>query len=202
MKNLLCFLALFIFGFISAQCVITGADQLQVGEKQVYTVALDSGSCEDCYRWSHEGQNIIFESGTRISEVTLKGAVPGKAIVNLNLKLPRGSQKCEKVISVIAPLTSILIPATKDCDIRVEGIKEFKSGSNTVTFEAGETGSDQAYMWTVTYRSGVTKSSRATSPQFDFSDNNVISSVALQVTTKNCARTLSKNYHDNFWYFF
>ena len=202
MKNFVSILALFIFGIFSAQCVIRGADQLQVGEKEIYTGGNDGGSCADCFQWSHEDQNVIFESGTRISEVTLKGAVPGKALIKLNLKLPGGSQKCEKVIDVIAPLTSTLIPAPKDCDIKVEGLKEFKRGANNVTFEAGETGNNQSYTWTVTYRSGVTKTSRDKTPQFDFSNNNVITSVALKVTTKNCTRNLSKTYHDNFWYFF
>lgn len=202
MKNLTFLFAMLSFSLFSAQCVIKGPDQVQVGEKQLYTVDSNQEPCTNCLQWKHDDQNLIFETETNIPQVTIKGSVPGTAVLSVEGKSATGLLKCEKTIQIIAPLESILAPEKVECDIKVEELREFKTAQNKVTFESAPVGKNYTYTWTVTYRSGEKKISTDKTPQFDFSNENVISEVELKVNTPKCTRKLSKSYNDYFWYFF
>lgn len=202
MKNLTFFFALLSFSLLSSQCVIKGADQIQVGEKQMYTLDSVPETCANCLQWKHDDQKVIFETETNIPQVTIKGAVMGNAVLFLDLKSSTGMVKCEKIIEVIPPMESTLIPEQVKCDIEINELREFKSAPNKVYFESSQAGNNYTYQWTVFYRSGEKKMSAAKNPQFDFSNENVISMIELKVTTPSCTRKLSKAYNDYFWYFF
>jgi hypothetical protein len=38
-------------GILSAQCTITGAETIEVGEKQIYKVTGQGDVCADCFEW-------------------------------------------------------------------------------------------------------------------------------------------------------
>lgn len=76
MEKFLLFFAVSSFGISSAQCTITGAETIEVGEKQIYKVTGQGVVCADCYEWSYPDQKIIFEGETNKSEIKVKGSVP------------------------------------------------------------------------------------------------------------------------------
>ena len=65
MKKILFLTVLLNSIFAFSQCTITGADQLQVGERQVYTATNSEADCESCYQWTYLDQKIILESDTK-----------------------------------------------------------------------------------------------------------------------------------------
>ena len=61
MKKYFLIFGLLSFMFSSAQCTIIGADQVQVGERQTYSVENGMADCSDCYEWSYLDQKIILD---------------------------------------------------------------------------------------------------------------------------------------------
>lgn len=202
MKKILLVIAFLNFSFAFSQCTITGADQLQVGERQVYKATGNEDSCTDCYQWIYQDQKFLLENDTHQSEITLKGAVPGEAVLALEIDTKNGKLKCKKTVKVIAPTTNILAGDLLKCDIPVEAFKEIRVANDKVAFEPETSEKKYTYLWTVTYRGGAKKVSSDQKPQFDFSNGNVIDNVELQVTFDRCTKKISKSYDTNFWYFF
>ena len=202
MKKFLFAITLLNFSFGFAQCTITGADQLQVGERQIYTATSSDPECADCYRWSYMDQKILLESDTQKNDLTIKGAVPGEALLSLEIKTKNGTVKCDKLIKVIAPTSNILTNDNVKCDIGVTSFKEVRVADNKVSFEPENTDKNLSYSWTVFYRGGTIKKSTDKKPQFDYSDNHVIDKVEMEVFLNRCSTKFSKSYDTNFWYFF
>jgi hypothetical protein len=90
MKKMLLFIVLLTFCFGFDQCVISGPDQIQVGERQVYKETENNLSCNDCYEWSYLDQKVLLESNSSSNEITLKGSLPGEAILSLEIKGKEG----------------------------------------------------------------------------------------------------------------
>lgn len=201
MKKFLFFLAVLNFSFASSQCTIDGADQLQVGERQVYKATTAAAPCENCYEWIYLDQKVLLENGTHQSEITLKGAVPGEAVLNLELKTKNGKTKCKKMVKVIAPTSNILPGDSAKCDLPVEAFKEIRAGDHQVVFEPETSDTNYTYLWTVTYRDGSQKTSSDRKARFSYMGS-VIDNVEMKVTFEKCTKKISKNYDTNFWYFF
>lgn len=199
MKKYYLLFALITFVLNSAQCTITGADQVQVGERQTYAVS-DNVQCTDCYQWTYLDQKVILEGDTRGNTMTLKGSVPGKADLLLEIKTPERTLKCQKSIQVIAP--DVLDLNKPKCDITVDAFKEVRVSDTAVVFEPIAADNNYSYKWTVTYRSGDKKVSSEKLGKFDFSNGNVIDTVELDLVEKDCTKKISKSYNSNYWYFF
>ncbi len=190
------------FVVASAQCTIVGADQIQVGERQNYSVMNAAENCVNCYQWTHLDQKIILESDTKANPLTLKGAVPGKAKLSLEIRGANALAKCSKVIKVIAPTSNVLTVNEPKCNILVDGFKEIRVSNNVVSFEPNTTESGFSYKWTVIYRSGNEKISTDKKGTFDFSNDNVIDKVELEILVNQCTKTITKTYNNYFWWFF
>ncbi|QOW11755.1 hypothetical protein Q73A0000_15995 [Kaistella flava (ex Peng et al. 2021)] len=202
MKKLLLFLAILNFSFVFSQCTITGADQVQVGERQTYSVSDSNVQCTDCYAWTYLDQKVILEDDTHSNTLTLKGSLPGKALLSLEIKTNEGISKCQKSIQVIAPTSKVLDVNAPKCNITTDSFKEVRESDKTVVFEPSDTEKDYSYKWTVTYRSGDKKVSGEKLGKFNFSNENVIDTVELDIVDRECTKKISKSYNNNFWYFF
>ena len=189
-------------GILSAQCTITGAETIEVGEKQIYKVTGQGDICADCYEWSYPDQKIIFEGETNKSEIKLKGSVPGDAVFSVKINSKNIPLKCSKQIKVIEPTTNFRAGDTEKCEIPVEAFKEIKVGEKKVAFEAESAEENYTYLWTAFYRDGTQKTSTDRKPQFDVTNDHVIDRLELQITLKSCTKKILKSYHSNFWYFF
>ena len=202
MKKFLFLVAILNFSMAISQCTITGADQVQVGERQVYTVSNSLAECENCYNWNYIDQNIILESDLQKNELTLKGALPGDALLSLEIKTKTGKEKCDKLIKVIAPISNILTNDNVKCDINISSFKEVRAGDKMVSFEPETTETNFTYKWTAYYRGGDKKMLSGPKPQFDYSNEHVIDKVEMEVGVNNCTKKITKAYDTNFWYFF
>jgi hypothetical protein len=202
MKIILFLTALLNSVFAFSQCTITGANQLQVGERQVYTATNSEADCESCYQWTYLDQKILLESDTKKKDLTVKATVPGNAILSLEIMVNGEKSKCEKLIKVIAPTSNILSNDNVKCDFGFDSFKEIRSAENKVVFEPQTTQTNFSYNWTITYRNGDTKKSFEKKPEFDYSDNLAIDKVEMQVIFNQCSTKITKNYDTNFWYFF
>lgn len=184
----------------SAQCNIIGNDTLQIGERRNYTIEVNPENAG--FQWGHNGQKVIFESATTIPTVVIKGAVVGEALLELKVNTSTSEFSCKKLVNVIIPRDREILPQPAGCAINIEGIKEIKTNADTVRFEAIRAETTGKYLWTVHYRNGQTKVSTEKSPTFSYTFEQVISAVDLQITSDVCVKKMTKNYHDNYWYFF
>lgn len=202
MKKSLLLINVLLINLFYSQCTISGADQIQVGERQVYHANEIEPACTDCYHWTYLDQKVLLENDTNSKEITLKGAVPGEAVLSLQIKANGGNQKCQKSLAVIAPTSNLIAGDAAKCEIPVQVFKETRVEGNKVQFEP-ETGEGKyTYLWTVTYRNGSKKTSADKKAQFDYSMQSVIDSVELLVKKDVCSKKISKSYDTNFWYFF
>lgn len=202
MKKIILLGFLFLFTGLFSQCNIIGPDQIQVGERQQYFAEHASADCTDCYHWFYMDQKVILEGDTRANPLTLKGAVPGKAILSLEVKTAAETLKCKKTIQVIAPTTDMLDINAQKCNIEIEAFKEIRVSDSEVMFEPITSDNKYSYQWTVTYRNGSKKMVNEKLGKFNFSNENVIDTVELSISDKACNKKLSKSYNSNFWYFF
>lgn len=202
MKKTLLIISVFLFNFFYSQCTISGADVIEVGSRQTYQATDIDFSCTDCFEWTYLDQKVLLENDTNSKEITLKGAVPGEAILSLEVAAKGGNLKCQKSITVIAPTTNLVAGETEKCNISVEVFKETKIEGDKVQFEPEAAEGKFSYLWTVNYRNGTVKKSDKKIAQFDYSMQNVIDSVELLVKKEVCTKTISKKYDTNFWYFF
>lgn len=189
-------------GILSAQCTITGAETIEVGEKQIYKVTGQGDVCADCFEWIYPDQKIIFEGETNKSEIKVKGSVPGDAVFSVKINAKNNPLICSKQITVIEPATKFRAGDTEKCEIPVTDFKEIKVGDKKVAFEAETADENYTYLWTAFYRDGTQKKSTDRKPQFEVTNDHVIDKVEVQVTLKTCTKKISKSYHSNFWYFF
>lgn len=202
MKKLLFLLAVLNFSFAISQCAITGADQVQVGERQNFTAEISADSKANSYEWIYLNQKMIPQSELNQNVLTVKGSVPGKSVLSLEIKTAAGISKCEKSIEVIAPLSVALDINAQKCNIEIDAFKEVRISDNNVAFEAIGPNNNFNYQWTVHYRNGSKKVSNEKVGTFDFSNEKVIDLVELNITDKKCTKKISKTYNHNFWYFF
>lgn len=202
MKKNLLFISIFLFNLFYSQCTISGSDIIEVGSRQTYQATDISLSCTDCYNWTYLDQKVLLENDTNSKVITLKGAVPGEAILSLEIKEKGGTQKCQKSLTVIAPTTNLIAGDVAKCEIAVQVFKETRIEGSKVQFEPETTEGKYTYLWTVTYRDGSKKTSPNKIAQFDYSMQSVIDSVELLVKKDVCSKKISKSYDTNFWYFF
>lgn len=202
MKKLLLLLAVLNFSFAISQCTITGADQVQVGERQTYSVEVSKDLPANSYEWIYMDQKMIPQSELNLNALTVRGSVPGKSVLSLEIKTAAGTSKCEKSIEVIAPLSVSLDSNAQKCNIEIDAFKEVRISDTNVALEAIAPNNNFNYQWTIHYRNGSKKVSNEKVGTFDFSNEKVIDLVELNVTDKQCTKKISKTYNHNFWYFF
>lgn len=202
MKKLILLLAMLNFSLAFSQCTITGADQVQVGERQNYTAEASADASPNAYEWIYLDQKMIPQSDLNQNILTVKGSVPGKSVLSLEIKTAAGTSKCDKSIEVIAPLSVALDINAQKCDIEIDAFKEVRVSDTNVAFEALAPVNNFNYQWTVHYRNGFKKFSNEKAGTFDFSMEQVIDLVELTVTDKKCTKKILKMYNPNFWYFF
>ena len=202
MKKLLFLLAVLNFSFAISQCTITGADQVQVGERQTYSVEVSKDLPATSYEWIYMDQKMIPQSQLNLNSLTVKGSVPGKSVLSLEIKTVGGISKCQKSIEVIAPLSVALDINAQKCNIEIDAFKEVRISDTNVALEAIAPNNNFNYQWTVHYRNGSKKVSNEKVGTFDFSNEKVIDLVELNITDKKCTKKISKTYNHNFWYFF
>ncbi len=199
MKKNLLFISLFLFSFFYSQCIISGSDQIEVGERQIYKATETEILCSNCYQWTYLDQKVLLENDDNQNEITLKGSVPGESILSLEIN---GKTKCQKSISVIAPTKNLTVGDSGKCDIALEVFKETRLEGDKVLFEPEIGEGKFTFLWTVHYRNGFKKTATDKAAQFDYSVQNVIDYVELQVKMGVCIKKISKSYDTNFWYFF
>ena len=202
MKKLSLLLAVLNFSFAISQCTITGAAQVQVGERQTYSVEVSKDLPANSYEWIYMDQKMIPQSELNLNSLTVKGSVPGKSVLSLEIKTAAGTSKCEKSIEVIAPLSVSLDSNAQKCNIEIDAFKEVRISDTNIALEAIAPNNNFNYQWTVHYRNGSKKVSNEKVGTFSFSNEKVIDLVELNVTGKKCTKKISKTYNHNFWYFF
>lgn len=202
MKKLLLLFTILNFSFAFSQCTINGADQVQVGERQDYTAEVSADFSANAYEWIYLDQKVIPQSDLNQNVLTVRGSVPGKSVLSLELKSSSGISKCQKTIEVIAPLSVALDVNAQKCNIEIDAFKEVRVSDTTVAFEAVAAENNFSYQWTVHYRNGSKKVSKDKVGSFDFSNDNVIDQVELGISDKKCTKKIVKSYNHNFWYFF
>ncbi|WP_313504364.1 hypothetical protein [Kaistella carnis] len=202
MKKLSLLLAVLNFSFAISQCTITGAAQVQVGERQTYSVEVSKDLPANSYEWIYMDQKMIPQSELNLNSLTVKGSVPGKSVLSLEIKTAAGTSKCEKSIEVIAPLSVSFDSNAQKCNIEIDAFKEVRISDTNVALEAIAPNNNFNYQWTVHYRNGSKKVSNEKVGTFAFSNEKVIDLVELNVTDKKCTKKISKTYNHNFWYFF
>ena len=199
-KNVLLF-SLLSFSMAFSQCTISGADQIQVGERQNYTAELPADYVPSSYEWIYLDQKIIPQIDLNQNFLVAKGSDLGKSMLTLEIKNANGKIKCQKAITVIAPLTNVF-PAAPNCDIKIDGFTEVRVSNETVVFEPSSSEGKYTYNWIVTYRSGKKELSTQKSGKFSYSNQNVIDQVELELKEGRCSKKITKPYDTNFWYFF
>lgn len=199
-KNVVLF-ALFSFALGFSQCTISGADEIQVGERVKYTAEITADVSSNAYEWVYLDQKIIPEGNLNQKSLTVKGSDLGKSKLSLEIKNETETLKCQKVITVIAPKTN-LSPNSSSCDLKVDGFIEKRISNDTVVFEPLTAETKYSYNWIVTYRSGKKETSANKAGSFNYSNQNIIDQVELEIKEGYCSKKLSKAYDTNFWYFF
>ena len=202
MKKFILVIALLFYAGLFSQCNIIGADQIQVGERQNYTAEISADSTVNNYEWIYLDQKMIPQNDLNQNVLTVKGSVPGKSVLSLKIKAAGKTYNCKKSIEVIAPLSVALDVNAQKCDIEIEAFKEIRVSNTTVAFEAIAAVNSFTYQWTIHYRNGSKKVSNEKVGKFDYSNENVIDQVDLNITDKKCTKKISKTYNYNFWYFF
>ena len=201
MQKLTCLIMFLLFLNAPAQCRITGADVIQVGERQVYQLEGEEGACAECVQWTYLDQRILLESDPGFRKLSVKGSLPGISVLYAEIKTDHGLFKCEKTIEVIAPTTPV-IPADADCKLEMDSLAQKKLSAGLVEFSARVKGSGVSHLWSVHYRSGAVQKSSDVHPKFTYTPEDVIDRVEVKVSTENCFRILTKSYDVNFWHFF
>ena len=202
MKKLLFLFAVLNFSFAISQCTIIGADQIQVGERQDFTAEISADSTANGYEWIYMDQKMIPQSELNQNSLTVRGSVPGKSVLSLEIKTAAGISKCQKSVAVIAPLSVTLDANAQKCNIEIDDFKEVRISNSKVAFEAIAPNNNLTFEWTVHYRNGSKKVSTEKVGAFDFSNENVIDQVELGIADKKCTKKILKTYNHNFWYFF
>ncbi|KEY20279.1 hypothetical protein HY04_03495 [Kaistella antarctica] len=179
-----------------------GPDQIQVGERQNYTAEISADPTANHYEWIYLDQKMIPQSDLNQNILTVKGSVPGKSVLSLKIKAAGKTFNCKKSVEVIAPLSVSLDINAQKCDIEIEAFKEIRVSNTIVAFEAIAADNSFTYQWTIHYRNGSKKISNDKVGKFDYSNENVIDQVDLDITDKKCTKKISKTYNHNFWYFF
>ncbi len=202
MKNFLLLAALFLFSKGFAQCEISGPDVVRVGEKAEYTAKVFE-PCTGCYTWFYPDQNIYLEGDLKSEKVTVKGAVPGEAVLTFRIqKTKKVQMKCAKTIKIAEADKVSTEPDAANCEIPESAISEKRISDTVVEFATDPVQPNFTYRWTVTYKSGEKKTISGKSSQFSFSHQNVINAVELEIFVNKCSKKITKTYYDNFWYFF
>lgn len=201
MKKTLFYLMLLFPLAFSAQCSITGADTVQVGERQQYT-AEDANACANCYQWTYPDQKIFLEGETTAATLTVKGAVPGTAVLSLKINDGNRTRRCKKILTVIAPLENSISPEATRCDLPDFTITEKRLSDTEVEFSADVLPKDFTAHWTATYRNGDTRNAEGEIPKFPYSNGQPIDKVELHLKQGKCSKKITKIYDSNFWYFF
>ena len=202
MKKFILVIALLFYAGLFSQCNIIGPDQIQVGERQNFTAEISADSAANNYEWIYLDQKMIPQNDLNQKILTVKGSVPGKSVLSLKIKAAGKTSNCKKSIDVIAPLSVALDINAQKCDIEIEAFKEIRVSNTIVAFEAIAADNSFTYQWTIHYRNGSKKVSNDKVGKFDYSSENVIDQVELNITDKKCTKKISKTYNHNFWYFF
>ena len=197
MKKTYTLFALILFIFGAAQCTIQGPAQLQIGDKQIYSIAEKPANCTDCFQWAHGDQKIILEGNTQRDSLIIKGAVPGNAILSLNVKSAEGVLKCQKTIEVVAGKELYL--NSEKCKIDVSSFSFVKNPEGIIVFKPAETNHAYSYDWTIFYGDGTKQTSKEINPQFKVSAQMPIVKVELIVSSVQCTRRIVANYQSYFW---
>lgn len=200
----------FLFGFLSfvngiSQCYILGKPSIKAGETETYTVEKDIAQCGDCHLWTTHGGNVTLQGNVKQNSIKLTGNTGGQTILSLAMLAPQGMVQCSKIVEVTEPVKNITIYKTApgstnaNCDIDFNEYQELKVADGMVLFSPTETERNYKYEWTVIYSDGEQKQSTEKKPQFPFSQDHGIISVAVKMISGNCMRTFTKTYDSNFW---
>jgi len=201
MKKNLLFLAILNFSFAFSQCTISGADEVQVGERQIYTAEIMADELENSYEWIYLDQKVIPEGDLLQKSLIVKGSVPGTSVLSLQITKNKDRVKCQKTIKVIAPKSTVF-PGEPNCDIKVLSFSETRTSNSSVVFEPDYIDKNYSYKWIVTYRSGRVENSAESKGTFKYANDNVIDKVELHIVAGLCSKNIVKPYETNFWYFF
>lgn len=193
------------FGMLSslgiAQCDISGASTLQVGQSVTYATHPTDVQCKDCHQWAISGDHGIISTDKKLNKIDFKATRAGNATVSLVYLSPRGVEKCSKEIQIIDPTaTKRVVQKTQDsdCDIEFADFKEVKINENTIAFFPNSS-QKLNYTWETHYQNGQIESSTDKVPQFTLSAKNPIVSVKIKLTSAICFKQISKSYDASYW---
>lgn len=200
MKTILFIFAFLISPLVAAQCEIAGSDQIQTGERTTLRATISSPACDGCGQWSYDGQNVLLEGDTKQNEITIKGALPGTADIEYTAKAGDEAQKCTKTVHIKIPKTET-VTNLKPCAIEINEFTVNGNGDDTATFRVASSPASYRFRWAATYSDGSQKLSSEPEPRFGFTNENLITTVRMQIIAGDCTRTISKTYDPYFWWF-
>lgn len=192
---------------VYSQCNISGNFTMKVGESLTLSFDNNNAQCNDCHQWTAVGGNAEIEGDFRKNSIRLKANSPGRTVVSLGVLNSQGYAQCSKNIDVVDSATGSLANAgnsTKnvDCNIIVDGFKEVKYADGIVSFFPNPVNNDFKYTWTAVYANGKEAQSSEKVPQFNYSADNSISTVKVQIVSNKCIKNLAKTYDGSYWKFF
>lgn len=204
MKKSLLLISFLGFTTVFAQCIIKGNPAMKVNDTEIYTVESDNAQCTDCHLWTNIGGNASLEGNVKQKSVKLRANSGGRTILSLTVLSPQGMQQCSKNIDITdfsvsaAPKAPPKVISNPNCDIDFNDYKEVKFSDGIVSLMSN-TDNNFKYEWTAVYMSGEQKTSKDKTPQFNYSKENGIRTIKVQIISSKCMKNFSKAYETAFW---
>lgn len=213
MKKIIFLSSLLLSIFSYAQCHIVGQSTLGENQTASYTFENENAQCENCHLWAISNTNAKLVGDIRTNSINVNALAIGKSILSLSVLTSKGMSQCIKEIEIVKPNTSsnnnffqqsptASQVAKSDCNIDVNSFKEVKFTPNSVSIIPNIAGKEHDFLWTATYANGEKRTSNYTISQFEFTKDNKIRTISVEVKQGSCIRTISKNYEENFWKYF
>ncbi|SFJ14017.1 hypothetical protein SAMN05421638_2284 [Kaistella treverensis] len=202
MKKILFFFTILSYTAVFSQCYIEGKSVINVGESQVYTVKNNTAKCDDCHTWSSLDNIISLDGNLKQSKLQVKGISGGSTLLAMEMDSDKGLLKCYKTIRVISALPKKLSAVAEECDFDINGFKEMKANDSTVSYAPDNLVENLKYTWIAEYENGEQKSTNEPKANFNFTKENGIKALKLNVKSAHCVRDFTKIYDANYWDFY
>lgn len=179
---------------IFAQCEIIGKSNINVGEKESYSVTGSYSQCEQCHHWASQGNaNIITDN--RLNNISINPIKEGNAKLSIEYLSDSGLIKCHKdiVISNKENINNKENIDSNECDIDVTDYEEIEITKDRLAF-MDISGKGYNHNWEVTYKNGQKSTSNDNSPQFINYKDNPIKKVTITVKSNKCHKKFTISY--------
>ncbi|UOE41673.1 hypothetical protein MTP09_03265 [Chryseobacterium suipulveris] len=210
MKKILTVFSAMLFTSAFSQCVINGNSEIRMGTTSNYTIQNNQSQCGNCHLWENKGSVASLNGDVRKSSIRVRGNTPGTMTLQHTALTLQGVTECSKTINIVdgtgirvnsnASSTGVSNSnASSNCDIVFDNYVEVKNSDGLVSFRPEVQNSRYKYEWTATYANGEQKTSTADIPNFSYTGDNGISSVAVKITSPSCIKNFNKKYNSTYW---